>query len=310
MKASITDDNMLEILYGAEKYILPGLMAQGAAHVLQRIDQTNCLEIYNKTHLLTCPTVNEKCVTIFQANPWKFFKDATFQKLTLTALKKLAGLPVMNCTGSDVKTAVMGWIVANGHCESVDDAKLWAHGFTADNFGVKNYQDLSREGSHVMELEDFQTNTTKVKFYSQRRLAGVGLCTGILASQEYELVKLTISYQSPIRTIIIERSIKQSPNFAIVDVMLENAITVSSGTVSIKVEFETKKLRAVITSSLCTQPQCHDDRDRSTDLFDGNRRRHQRHQYYQQNCKNIWSDDYSMGNFTCLAYLIYNNQVN
>jgi hypothetical protein len=294
---------MLGILYGAEKYILPGLMAQAYDYTSDRINETNCMDFYNSTHLLDCPRVNEICLNHFRLNPWKFFKDDLFLKLSLSAVRKIAGLTTMNCTGPDMKSAVLEWLVANGHCESVEDIsdeKLWQQGFEAHNFGVKEFYGLQRDGSHAMVLQKFVSNTTNINFKRNTpvKLNGVGICAGIPGSQEYELVQLTISQG---QTVIfnIERRIKQTSSFAIIDIVFEEAIPVL-GKISIKVDFKTEKQRPVITNSLCTHfdhynyeidtnyNNSYHNYDRKTHLYD---------------CSKMWPEN-SQLMFTSLAYLI------
>jgi BTB/POZ domain len=289
LKATICENNMLEVLYAAQKYMLSSLMELCAKYVLERTTQTNCLVIFNVTHLLSCPAVNSKCQNYFQESPWNFFKDASFLKLSLSALKNLAGLPIMNCTGYDMKSAVISWFVENGHCKSVedmDDEMLYHQGFAVDNFGVKEFTNLTRTGSHAMEIQIFKINTTNI-LVSHRMLHGVGLCIGGPGIQNDELVKLTISHDQGVFSV--ERSVQKSLNLAIVEVMFEKPALLS-GTVTVEVEFNTAQPRAVITNFLGKEL---------------------RNSYYayngQQNWDRMWAAE-AASPFTCLAYMIYANK--
>jgi hypothetical protein len=295
MKATITDENMLGILYGAEKYMLPGLMAHGEAYVLERINESNCLSIFNATHLLNCHTINGKCVAFFRDNPWNFFKDTAFHKLSLTALKKLAGLSVMNCMGSDMKTAVVDWFVANGYCKTVDDDKLWEHGFVPDNFRVKKLYNQTRKGGIGLAIRVVQCITTNMILNSQSLLNVSG--AAILASPGDDFVKLTIS-QGPKILGSIVRHFEQSPNFAIIEVFLEKPVVfmLAGGTVSIKIEFINKKSRGVLTNGLCFSQDHHDLHQPKP--FSNN--------VHYQFCTGNYPENLASP-FTCLAYLIYKN---
>jgi hypothetical protein len=287
LKATLTEDNMLGILYGADIYILPNLFAESVFYIGRHIKQANSMKVFNVTHLMDCLRINEECVKHFQEDPVKCFRDDTFRNLSLPALKRLAGLPQMNCTGYDMKSAVIDWFVANGHCESkkdMDDEKLWRQGFAEDDFGVKVSHSLVRDGSHIMDVREFKTNTTQIKFCSssEERLLGIGLCTGIVR-QDDELVKLTIMKKNMV-IYSYERSVMQPQCFAIVEVMFEEVVTVT-GPVSIKVEFNSKKPRTVITESISF---CPPD-------IDGDR-------FYHICTEMVPADKNEK--FTCLAYLI------
>jgi hypothetical protein len=287
---------MLGILYGAEKYMLPELIEQTAAYVLERTNETNCLEIFNAIHLLGCAELYRKCVQLFQQDPMKFFGEDSFMQLCLSALKRLAGLQKMNCTGTDLKQAVCSWLVINKGLESidgVDDKVLLKHGFPAVNFQGKRFQSLSREGDHLMVINKFQSNITTIQIPIGRKLFGVGLCVGVSGAPEDESVKLTISQNKEVIQTV-ERKVKQSENSSVMEIMFRQ-LTILPGTFSIKMEFETEKSRFT-TSSICTEQQHYVyGNDRYHDSL--NKRR------LTKTFKTLPVDPGSP--FSCLAYLIY-----
>jgi hypothetical protein len=292
---TITEDNMLGILYAAEKYMLPELMEQSMAYVLERLKETNCLEIFNVSHLLSCAPINMKCLALFQEDPMKFFEDDSFLDLCLSALRMLVGLPKMNCTGADLKRAICSWFIMNDYCKSTDDCDeklLLKHGLRASDFEGKQFQSVTRVGDHMMVVRKFQSNTTKMQLVVDRWLFGVGLCMGVSGSPKDELVKLTISKNDEV-IHTVERKVQQSENSFITEIMFKKTQIPTGTLLFIKVEFETEGSRFASTYSICGQAQHY---------FSGGIYYHNSN--FSTKCDKMIAGD-PASPFSCLAYLIF-----
>jgi BTB And C-terminal Kelch len=291
---------MLEVLNASEKYMLYELMEQVTTFVLEHLNETNCLEVFNASHLLSCTKINEQCLKLFQNNPMKFIEDNNFVELRLSALHMFVKLPKMNCTGSDLKRAVYSWCGANGYCTAIEDANenafLQCCGLVAADFIGKQFYSVTCEGNQTMVLKKFRYNDVKFPVLRDRWLLGVGLCTGVCGSLKNELVKLTISQQNEV-IWIEERKIEQSEKVSILEIMFKNTnIIKKRGMLLIKVEFETEELRFASTYSVCVDP--HNSRCDYSGYY-----------YHDHNKKNKCEKKMIAGDraspFSSLAYLIY-----
>jgi hypothetical protein len=302
LKVSVNENNMLGVLYAAEKYMLPGLMEATGRYVYDRINETNWLKIFNATHLLSCTPIIEKCVNIFQEEPMKSFEDCSFFDLCLSALRMLVELPKMNCTGADLKSAVVSWFVANDFCKSKDDCDenlLLKHGLRAVDFEGKQLQSMIREGALSMVLINFQINKIFILILKERWVSGVGLCLGVSGSCNDELVELSILQNAAeICTVkrkicTVKRKVKQFGNPFFMDIMF-NKKKVLPGTLRVKVKFEAERSRFASTDSVCKNQSLHVYQDSS--FYHSNSR---------DKCPYNMIAEKTATQFSCVAYLIY-----
>lgn len=114
-KATISADNVLHLLYAAEKYLLTKLIKKCTEFAEERLCEANVLEIFEQNRSYELEDINRKCLDIICLNPIRMFGDENFLTLDSKSLDLIAGCERMNCQLSHLLKAIDAWLKINEH---------------------------------------------------------------------------------------------------------------------------------------------------------------------------------------------------
>jgi hypothetical protein len=120
---NITTDNMLELTYAAQKYMLSDLNEFLLNYIRAHTNDSNFLNILDFSQYFQS-AITAECLDTFIDDPLHFFKDPHFLNMSAESMKLIMSQPSMNCTGDQLKTNVSTWMNAQprvpGDIESSD----------------------------------------------------------------------------------------------------------------------------------------------------------------------------------------------
>lgn len=112
-EATIGHENMLDVYYAAEKYMLSGLQLLCEDAFYRNINEDNVLEVFHRNRCWRFAVVDKICLSIICDNPLKYFKEHSFLMLDRVALELIAS-SAMNCHVEQLEKAIGEWEIKNG----------------------------------------------------------------------------------------------------------------------------------------------------------------------------------------------------
>lgn len=116
-EVNLSADNVVDVYYGAEKYLLKGLVRVCLEFLEDNIDETNVLKIFNENRQHEFAKVNELCLEMILDDPLLFFEQPAFRNIQQRTLELIIQSPTINCTESQLREAVQMWIDVNEACD-------------------------------------------------------------------------------------------------------------------------------------------------------------------------------------------------
>lgn len=120
-EVNLAADNVVDMYYGAQKYLLMGLVKICEEFLNDSIDETNALKIFDDNRQHEFPKVNELCLAFILDDPLVFFEQRTFLNLQERSVELIVQSLTINCTEVQLRKAIQEWIDAN---EPSDKVKL------------------------------------------------------------------------------------------------------------------------------------------------------------------------------------------
>lgn len=119
-EVNLSIDNVVDVHYGAEKYLLNGLGRVCLQFLEDNIDETNVLKVFNENRQHDFTKVNDLCLAIILDDPLRFFEQPAFRNIDQRTLQLIIQSPTINCTESQLRQAVQEWVNVNETCNVED----------------------------------------------------------------------------------------------------------------------------------------------------------------------------------------------
>lgn len=120
-EVNLSDDNVVDVYYGAQKYLLKGLETVCEQFLADCIDATNALKVFDANRQHEFPKINDLCLDLVRDDPLTSFEQRTFLNIQERSLELIIQSPTINCTEAQLRSAIQKWIDAN---DPSDQGKL------------------------------------------------------------------------------------------------------------------------------------------------------------------------------------------
>jgi BTB/POZ domain len=112
--AVINAGNVADVYYAAEKYDFPFLRRVCKTIIMNSIDSTNALTIFNTYQHYNDTDINEKSLEIILDNPLSFFGKPEFLKAPADVIRSIFKPIHINCSSQDIEKALKDWMAKDG----------------------------------------------------------------------------------------------------------------------------------------------------------------------------------------------------
>ncbi|XP_053683449.1 kelch-like protein 40b [Sabethes cyaneus] len=123
-KIDLTRDNVTDVYYASQKYMLTELNEMCEQFFAHKIDIQDVLRVFGDNRKHEFPFVNEKCLAIIRDNPLVCFKHEDFFTLDKKSLEMIVSSTRINCLTSHILEAIQDWAKINDL--QFDDARQLA----------------------------------------------------------------------------------------------------------------------------------------------------------------------------------------
>jgi hypothetical protein len=261
----LTMENVFDIWYGAEKYMLNELKELCRKYVLENTNSSNALAVFYKNQLLDNADINNLCIEEIGESPYEFFEDPSFLELPAEAFSKVMKTNKVNCSSDDLKQITIKWL--NNHTShGFADLNEQAYAVLAE-MGIEQSDFTKKQFNYSLDLNPFGLfHLTKVASQVLRlnmsarcmravqSLHGVGIFLGVKIESNgpnnRELMKLTIEQNGAVHCHK-ELEIFQTNSLTIMQVMFKKLV-LGEGEVFIKIDFGKISQRWTSHNMICT----------------------------------------------------------
>ncbi|XP_055640835.1 kelch-like protein 41 [Toxorhynchites rutilus septentrionalis] len=112
-KVNISTDNVLDIYYAAQKYMLTELDGMCQKFFISKISDENVLKLFNQNRRYEFSKINAKCLDVIWDNPIKCFKHEDFYTLEKRSLELIIRTKQINCREDHLLEAIQSWLKVN-----------------------------------------------------------------------------------------------------------------------------------------------------------------------------------------------------
>ncbi|XP_055523833.1 kelch-like protein 40b [Wyeomyia smithii] len=123
-KIDLSEDNLIEVYYASQKYLLSGLNKLCEQFCTSKINESNVMKFLNENTKHEFEVVNKNCLAVICDNPLVCFEHVGFLNLKKKVLEMIAGSARINCSQEQLETAIVKW--AKGDESRADDASQLA----------------------------------------------------------------------------------------------------------------------------------------------------------------------------------------
>lgn len=124
-RVNVTADNVVDVSYGAQKYLLTKLSKICEDFIQRNVTEDNVLRVFDSNRRYELDGVNRICLDIICDNPIKIFADELFLTLARQSVDLIASRLTINCQKDQLLTAIEQWLQVNED-ESEDGTKIVA----------------------------------------------------------------------------------------------------------------------------------------------------------------------------------------
>ncbi|XP_053698175.1 kelch-like protein 41b [Sabethes cyaneus] len=112
-KIDLTQDNVIEVYYASQKYILTELNKICEQYFENEINETNVLKVFNENRKHEFAVVNESCLDVIRDNPVACFQHPDFVTIEKKTLEMIASSARINCLQDQLQEAIKNWAKVN-----------------------------------------------------------------------------------------------------------------------------------------------------------------------------------------------------
>uniref|UniRef100_A0A1Q3EZV7 BTB domain-containing protein n=1 Tax=Culex tarsalis TaxID=7177 RepID=A0A1Q3EZV7_CULTA len=112
-RVNVTADNVVDVYYSAEKYLLEGLKKTCIKFLAANLTEGNVLGLFDRNRQYELEEVNRFCLDIICENPIKVFADESFFWLSAKSVELIGSQEFLNCQTDQLLVAIDKWVKAN-----------------------------------------------------------------------------------------------------------------------------------------------------------------------------------------------------
>lgn len=188
-RVTISADNVLHLLYAAEKYLLTKLANKCTTFIEQHLSEENVLQVFAQNERYNLEDINRMCLNIICSNPIRMFEDENFLTLDAKSLKLIAEYKRMNCELTQLLVGIENWLKIHERDGERGNEILNAVRKREPIDHMCSYLYNFSSGFYKTKIEFKMTIDVDRPFY----IYGIGIVLKSRTSIEHETVRLDVS---------------------------------------------------------------------------------------------------------------------